>query len=102
MVRLRSPCPTYTQLGHPELARLAEASAKRVEGSLWMIYARDLFFFLLRILILFLSKILGISELGNLPGDILFKKGGFSFHFPIVTCIIMSVVLTIFFQLINF
>ena len=33
--------------------------------------------------------------LGQLPGDITFKSGNSTFFFPIVTCIIISVVLTI-------
>lgn len=28
---------------------------------------------------------------GRLPGDIHIVRGGFSFHFPIVTCIVISV-----------
>lgn len=39
---------------------------------------------------------IGISRfLGNLPGDLNFTKGNVSFHFPIVTCLIISVVLTL-------
>ena len=37
--------------------------------------------------------------LGQLPGDIMFKSGNSTFFFPIVTCIIISVVLTIIFNL---
>lgn len=33
--------------------------------------------------------------LGRLPGDIHVEKGNFSFHFPIVTCIVISLVLTL-------
>jgi uncharacterized protein YybS (DUF2232 family) len=33
--------------------------------------------------------------LGKLPGDINYTKGNFSFHFPIVTCLIVSLVLTL-------
>ena len=33
--------------------------------------------------------------LGRLPGDIHVVKEGFSFHFPIVTCLVISVVVTI-------
>jgi len=36
-----------------------------------------------------------IPFLGKLPGDILVKKGGFSFYFPIVTFLILSVLITI-------
>ena len=39
--------------------------------------------------------------LGQLPGDIMFKSGNSTFFFPIVTCIIISVVLTIIFNLIK-
>ncbi len=37
--------------------------------------------------------------LGQLPGDIMFKSGNSTFFFPIVTCIILSIVLTIIFNL---
>jgi hypothetical protein len=37
----------------------------------------------------------GKGWLGQLPGDINVSKGNFSFHFPIITCIILSIVLTI-------
>ena len=39
----------------------------------------------------FLKKI----GLGRLPGDLFFKFGNSSFYFPVVTCIIVSIVLTI-------
>ena len=38
---------------------------------------------------------LGRSWLGRLPGDVNYSKGDFSFHFPIVTCLLVSVVLTL-------
>ncbi len=34
---------------------------------------------------------------GRLPGDIHIVREGFSFHFPIVTCIVVSLVLSILF-----
>ncbi len=37
---------------------------------------------------------LGKAWLGRLPGDIHYSKGNFSFHFPIVTCLLISLVLT--------
>ena len=37
--------------------------------------------------------------LGRLPGDVRIDRGNFSFYFPIVTCIIISVVLTLIFSL---
>jgi len=37
----------------------------------------------------------GKGWLGRLPGDINYTKGNVSFHFPIVTCLIVSLVLTL-------
>ena len=36
-----------------------------------------------------------IPYLGRLPGDIRIEKEGFRFYFPIVTCIIISILLTL-------
>ena len=33
--------------------------------------------------------------IGRLPGDIYIKKGDISFHFPITTCLIISVILSL-------
>jgi len=41
-----------------------------------------------------------LSFLGKLPGDIHVVKKGFSFHFPVVTCILLSVLLTVLLNLI--
>ncbi len=41
----------------------------------------------------------GKGWLGRLPGDIHYTKGNFSFHFPIVTCLLVSLVLTVIFWL---
>ncbi len=40
--------------------------------------------------------------LGRLPGDIAYKGKNVSFYFPIVTCLIVSVVLTLLFWLISY
>ena len=37
---------------------------------------------------------IGRGWLGRLPGDIHYTKGNFSFHFPIVTCLLLSLILT--------
>jgi hypothetical protein len=39
--------------------------------------------------------------LGRLPGDIMFERGGTTFYFPLVTCIIISIVLSAVFWLVN-
>lgn len=36
-------------------------------------------------------------KLGKLPGDIVVSKGNFTFYFPLTTCIILSVILTLVF-----
>jgi uncharacterized protein YybS (DUF2232 family) len=38
---------------------------------------------------------IGKGWLGRLPGDIHYTKGNFSFHFPIVTCLLLSLILTL-------
>ena len=39
--------------------------------------------------------------LGRLPGDIAIERGNFTFYFPIVTCLIVSIVLSFVFWLMN-
>ena len=39
--------------------------------------------------------------LGRLPGDIVVERGAFNFYFPIVTCLIVSVVLSFILWLLN-
>jgi hypothetical protein len=42
---------------------------------------------------------IGRGWLGRLPGDIHYNKGNFSFYFPVVTCLLISVILTLVFWL---
>lgn len=37
----------------------------------------------------------GLGGLGRMPGDIFIQKGSTSFYFPIVTCVVISIVLTL-------
>jgi hypothetical protein len=39
--------------------------------------------------------------LGRLPGDIVVQRGNFSFYFPLATCIILSILLSVVFWLFN-
>jgi len=41
-----------------------------------------------------------IPFLGKLPGDIYVRKGNFVFYFPVVTCILISLILTLILTLI--
>jgi DUF2905 family protein len=36
-----------------------------------------------------------LPGVGRLPGDVVYRKGSFTFYFPIVTCILLSVALTL-------
>ena len=40
-----------------------------------------------------------IPFIGRLPGDIYVKRENFTFYFPLTTCIIISIVLTLIFWL---
>ena len=40
-----------------------------------------------------------IPWLGKLPGDILIRKEKFTFYFPLVTCILISLFLTLLFSI---
>ena len=64
-------------------------------------FARTLIFFGivlvgLGLLVAVFDKIPG---LGRLPGDIYIRKGNFTFYFPLATCLILSLILTLVFTL---
>jgi hypothetical protein len=44
---------------------------------------------------------LGKLGLGRLPGDIVIERGAFHFYFPIVTCLVVSVGLSLILWLLN-
>ncbi len=62
-----------------------------------VLIAVGVFFVLFGVLFVLWQK---IPFLGRLPGDIVFQKGSTSFFFPIVTCLIVSLVLTILFNIV--
>ncbi|MFH1553003.1 MAG: DUF2905 domain-containing protein [Candidatus Omnitrophota bacterium] len=37
--------------------------------------------------------------LGKLPGDILIRRSSFTFYFPVTTCILISIILSLIFYL---
>jgi hypothetical protein len=41
------------------------------------------------------------TGIGQLPGDILFRRANFTFYFPVTTSIIISLALSLFFWLIH-
>jgi len=46
-------------------------------------------------LILNYSHFFSFLNLGRLPGDIRIKRENFSFYFPLTTCIVLSILLTL-------
>ncbi len=44
---------------------------------------------------LVLWKTGGLGGLGRLPGDLSVQRPGFSFYFPLTTCIVVSIILTL-------
>jgi hypothetical protein len=52
-------------------------------------------------LLVLLGAKLGLPRLGQLPGDIVWRGKSSTFYFPVVTCILVSVLLTLVFSLIN-
>jgi hypothetical protein len=38
---------------------------------------------------------IGRGWLGRLPGDINYSRENFSFHFPLVTCLLFSIIFTV-------
>ena len=47
-----------------------------------------------------LSVLPRVPGLGHLPGDIHIERENFSFHFPLVTCLVVSVVVSLILNLI--
>jgi hypothetical protein len=45
------------------------------------------------------SDRLPVGRVGRLPGDIVYRRGSFTFYFPIVTSILLSLLLTLLFAL---
>ena len=48
------------------------------------------------VVVSFFGKVPGI---GRLPGDIYLRKGSFTFYFPLTTCLLLSLLLTLVFTI---
>ena len=59
----------------------------------------------LGLIIAALGVVLSFSDripwIGRLPGDIFIRKGSFSFYFPLATCILISIILSLIFLLLR-
>lgn len=70
-----------------------------MEGMARFLISMGLVIIIAGALLLVYSKMGGSNF--TLPGDIYIKKENFSFYFPVVTCIVISIVLTIILNLIG-
>jgi hypothetical protein len=52
-------------------------------------------------LLLIVGEKLGLPRPGRLPGDIVWRGKNSTFYFPIITCIVGSILLTLVFSIIN-
>ena len=50
-------------------------------------------------ILLVFSDRFSFLRIGRLPGDIIYRRGNFTFYFPIVTSIVLSLILTLAFWL---
>ena len=61
------------------------------------------FLILLGVFIILIGLLLMVGDkipwVGKLPGDIVIKKEKFTFYFPLATCILISLLITLFFAL---
>jgi hypothetical protein len=88
-------CPA----GRLESARRAPISMPR---SIAMDVSRFLIPLGVAILVIgLLWPVLSKIGLGRLPGDIVIRRDNFTFYFPIVTCLLVSVVLSLILWLVN-
>lgn len=49
-------------------------------------------------IIFIIGLLMPFLHLGKLPGDIMIKKGNATFYFPAVTCIVISIILSVIFH----
>lgn len=64
-------------------------------------FAKTLIFF--GVVLIVAGVVVGIfgkvPGLGRLPGDIYFRKGSFTLYFPLTTCLLLSLLLTLVFTI---
>jgi len=64
-------------------------------------FARTLIFF--GVILILAGVLVGVFDkvpgIGRLPGDIYLRKGSFTFYFPLTTCLLLSLLLTLVFTI---
>ena len=80
---------------------MGRSEKKSMEVSHWARFFIGLgvIFIIVGLLFFLLPRIPGISRIGRLPGDIVVHRGNFVFYFPLTTCIIVSLILTLIFTI---
>ena len=58
-------------------------------------------FMIVGAIIFLIGFLMPYLHLGKLPGDIFVKKGNATFYFPVVTCVAVSIILSVIFYLIG-
>ncbi len=58
-------------------------------------------FMMIGVIIFVAGLLMQYTKIGRLPGDIVIQKGNTTFYFPIMTSILLSVVLSFLFFIIN-
>lgn len=53
------------------------------------------------VIVFLIGLIMQFIPIGRLPGDIMIKKEHSTFYFPITTCIVISIVLSLFFYFVG-
>lgn len=48
---------------------------------------------------IFLASGIKLPWIGKLPGDVAIRRENFSFYFPLTTCILLSILMTVLFKL---
>ncbi len=61
-----------------------------------MLITVGLIFLVIGALLLFSDR-LPFLRIGRLPGDVVYRRGNFTFYFPVVTSILLSLILTLLF-----
>ena len=56
---------------------------------------------ILGLILTFGEKTAILKYFGKLPGDIRIEKDNFSFYFPVVTCIVLSIIITVILKIIS-
>jgi heme/copper-type cytochrome/quinol oxidase subunit 2 len=53
------------------------------------------------VIVFLIGLVMQFIPIGKLPGDIMIKKEHSTFYFPITTCIVISIVLSLFFYFVG-